>query len=275
MAGILWLASYPKSGNTWLRIFLANLFSDSGKAYDINALGRFAYGEMSADLYEKVAGKPVADMDDPELHRLRPRVHRLLAGLASGTVMVKTHNAIAVQDGVATVTPEVTEGAIYLLRNPLDLVLSYADHYGLMLDQAVAAIASVENRIDTSERAVFQHLGDWSGHVRSWTEAPGLAPHLVRYEDLLADPQAGFAGIVGFLGFATPRSRLRRAIRFASFDEAKRQERRHGFAERSRNSNSFFRQGRAGQWSKALTPKQIDAVTEAHGPVMERYGYLP
>ncbi len=112
MAGILWLASYPKSGNTWIRIFLANLFADSDKAYDINALGRYIYGEMSADLYEKVAGKAVAEMTDRELHRLRPEVHRLIAGLRPDTVFVKTHNAIATRDGITTVTPEVTAGAI-------------------------------------------------------------------------------------------------------------------------------------------------------------------
>ncbi|MDP6705443.1 MAG: sulfotransferase domain-containing protein [Alphaproteobacteria bacterium] len=275
MAGILWLASYPKSGNTWLRIFLANLFADARKAFDINALGRHVYGEMSADLYERVAGRLVAGMTDEELHRLRPKVHRLLAGLRPETVFVKTHNAIAVQDGVATVTPEVTAGAIYIVRNPLDVVVSYADHYGLTLDQAVEAIASPENRVVTSEKAVFQHLGDWSGHVRSWTEAPGLAPHVVRYEDLLDDPQAGFAGVVRFLGLDAPRPRLRRAIRFAGFDEVKRQERRRGFTEKSRNSSAFFRQGQAGQWREALTPKQIDAVTRAHSAAMERYGYLP
>jgi hypothetical protein len=202
-------------------------------------------------------------------------VHRLLASLKPDTVFVKTHNAIATQDGIATVTPDVTAGAIYVIRNPLDLVISYADHYGLSLDQAVEAIASPENRVVTSASAVFQHLGDWSGHVRSWIEAPGLVPHLVRYEDLLADPQAGFAAIVRFLGLETPRARLRRAIRFASFDQVKRQERRHGFAERGRSSAAFFRQGRAQQWRQALTPAQIDAVTAAHGAVMERYGYLP
>jgi LPS sulfotransferase NodH len=202
-------------------------------------------------------------------------VHRLLAGLRPETVFVKTHNAIAVQDGVSTVTPEVTAGAIYVVRNPLDVAVSYADHYGLTLDQTVEAISSPENHVVTSETAVFQHLGDWSGHVRSWTEAPGLAPHLVRYEDLLDDPQAGFGRIVRFLGLDTPRARLRRAIRFAAFDEVKRQERRHGFTEKSRSSAAFFRQGKAQQWRKVLTPSQIDAVTRAHGAVMERYGYLP
>lgn len=274
MAGILWLASYPKSGNTWLRIFLANLFANASRPVDINALGFLFYGEMSADLYEKVAGKPLAALDDEAIHKLRPKVHRLLAGLRPDTVFVKTHNAIAVWDGVSTVTPEVTAGAIYVVRNPLDVAVSYADHYGLAIGGAVEAMCASENRVLTQPGAVFQYLGDWSSHVLSWCEAPGLTRHVVRYEDLLADPQAAFAGVAEFLGVDAPRARLRRAIRFSAFAEARKQERRHGFRERSRSSKAFFRAGRAEQWRQALTESQAERLIEAHRPTMQRFGYL-
>jgi hypothetical protein len=275
MAGILWLASYPKSGNTWVRIFLANLFANSDRPFDINALGRLFYGEMSADLYEKVAGGPLAGLDDAALHRLRPKVHRLVASLRPDTVFVKTHNAIAVWNDVPTITPEVTAGAIYVVRNPLDVALSYADHYGISIADAVEAMCSPANRVLTQPETVFQYLGDWSTHVLSWCEAPGLKRHVVRYEDLLGDSQAAFAGVSDFLGTAAPRARLRRAIRFSAFDEVQKQERRHGFRERSRNAKAFFRAGRAGQWRQELTAAQVDRLVQAHGPVMQRFGYLP
>ncbi len=275
MAGILWLASYPKSGNTWLRIFLANLFSDAKSAYDINDLGRYFHGEMSSDLYEKVAGASIETLSDADIHRLRPQVHHLLANLRAETVMVKTHNAIATRDDIATITPEVTEGAIYLVRNPLDIVLSYGDHYGLDLDSAIEAMASPENHVTTSAAAVVQYLGDWSGHVRGWTRVSGLNRHVVRYEDLLASPLDGFGAITTFLGLTVPRGRLRRAVRNASFAEMRRQEKRHGFAEKSRSAEAFFREGRAGQWRDALTAAQIERMVRAHGEVMGEFGYLP
>ena len=87
MAGILWLASYPKSGNTWLRIFLANVFANAKSAYNINDLKHYFLGEMSSDLYERVAGKPLSELSDADIHRLRPRVHRLLASLRADTAM--------------------------------------------------------------------------------------------------------------------------------------------------------------------------------------------
>ncbi len=275
MAGILWLASYPKSGNTWLRIFIANLFENPAKPFDINALGAFVYGEMSVDLYERVANKPLAELDDSQLHQLRPKVHKLLAGLSQDNVFVKTHNAIAMQDGISTVTPEMTAGAIYVVRNPLDVVLSYADHYGLGLDDAIEAMASPENRVVTSAEAVFQYLGDWSGHALSWLDAPGLKVHVARYEDMLSEPIETFGAITSYLGVPAPRGRLRRAIRFSSFKELKRQENRAGFSERSRNSEAFFRAGKTDQWRQVLSAIQVDKIVNAHGTVMEQFGYLP
>jgi len=275
MSGILWLASYPKSGNTWLRVFLANLFANSSKPFDINALSRHFYGEMSADLYEKVAGKPLAALDDAALHRLRPKVHRLIASLRRDTVFVKTHNAIAVWNEVPMITPEFTAGAIYVIRNPLDVSVSYADHYGIAIADAVEAMCSPENRILTQPQSVFQYLGDWSSHVLSWCEAPGLKRHIVRYEDMLDDPNAAFAAIAGFLGVDAPRARLRRAIRFSTFEEVKKQERRHGFREKSRSSEAFFRAGRAEQWRQALSPARVERLVQAHREVMQRFDYLP
>ena len=275
MAGILWLASYPKSGNTWLRIFLANLFADSKAAYDIGELGRFFYGEMSGDLYEQVAERPLSGLTDEEIHRLRPRVHRLLATLRPETVMVKTHNALAVKGGIATITPDVTMGAIYVVRNPLDVVLSFADHYGLDVDQAIAASVSSDNHVATSPSTVFQYLGAWSDHVRSWTRAPNLNLHVVRYEDLSTAPLDAFGAITGFLSLKVPKGRLRRAIRNAAFPKLRRQEARRGFAEKSRHGSAFFRKGRMNQWRDELSSAQVDLMVEAHGEVMAEFGYLP
>ena len=112
MAGIFWLASYPKSGNTWLRIFLANLFTNAQRPYDINTLRNFAFSDMRADFYERVAGKPFAELSDEDRNRLRPLVHRLIANLRPETVFVKTHCTVTSIDGVPTVTPEVTERGV-------------------------------------------------------------------------------------------------------------------------------------------------------------------
>ncbi|MBK8208712.1 MAG: hypothetical protein IPK78_00920 [Rhodospirillales bacterium] len=74
MGSIIWLASYPKSGNTWLRAFLANYLADTSMPVDINTLPDFAYGDMRAEYYAQLAGKPAAELSWPEINALRPKV---------------------------------------------------------------------------------------------------------------------------------------------------------------------------------------------------------
>ena len=274
MSGIIWLASYPKSGNTWLRIFLANLMSTGTEPYDINALRYFAYSDTRAALYERASGKAMAELTDEHLHRLRPLVHRFLAARKEERVFVKTHNAIAVRAGIPTITPDTTAGAIYVIRNPMDVSISYAHHFAMDMDAAVEALSSPDNLLATVDRTAVSFLGSWSGHVQSWADASGLNTHVVRYEDMLAKPMQTFRAIAEHLGLAVRRDDLKRAIKFSAFEQLKSQEAKDGFRERGPAGGTFFREGRTGQWRQCLTPKQVDAMVASHGAVMERYGYL-
>ncbi len=192
MSGIIWLASYPKSGNTWLRAFLANLRGAADQPVDINMLREFGYSDSRAGLFERASGTDIEQLDEARLHRLRPHVHRFLAGLDREPVFVKTHNAVVRLDEIATITPELTAGAIYVLRDPRDVAVSFADHFALSLDDAVAALCREDYRLPTLGRNVFSQLGSWSQHVASWVDASGLNAHVVRYEDMLAKPRPTF-----------------------------------------------------------------------------------
>ncbi len=274
MGGIIWLASYPKSGNTWVRVFVANLFKNQTEPVDINKLSEFALGDARAEFYERVSGKPIEDMTDEELHRLRPQVHRLISNLRPDTVFAKTHNASMGFDGVSLINPEVTAGAIYVIRNPLDVTVSYAHHFALSIDQTIEAMASEINHVLTVGRNVFQVIGSWGGHVRSWTTAPGLRCHVLRYEDLSRKPLKACGGVVTYLGLPSDPARLRRAIRFSSFETLARQEKEAGFIEQSKINDQFFRKGRVGDWRNVLTQAQVEKVIEYQGDVMHDFGYL-
>ena len=97
--------------------------------------------------------------------------------------------------------------------------------------------------------------------------------HVVRYEDMLADPAAAFGGVVRFAGLEWDAPRLARAIDHAHFDRLRAEEEAVGFGERQPTAPSFFRAGRRG-WRRALAPSQVRALVDAHAPVMERFGYL-
>lgn len=271
---ILWLASYPKSGNTWLRAFLANYLRNAPEPQDINALPDFALGDMRIEPYVRISGKEPAALSREEINRLRPQAHRQLAAAAPGLVPVKTHTAIAVVAGVPTITPEVTFGAIYVIRNPLDVAVSFAHHYAVSMDQAVSAICFRGLEIPAKEGHVVQIISDWSTHVRSWLNAPGLNLKTLRYEEMLASPRRAFGEVCAFLKMPKDEARLRQAIRHSSFKVLAGQERERGFVERARGAEAFFRRGRAGSWREELTQAQAEAILARHRPLMTELGYV-
>lgn len=274
MAQILWLASFPKSGNTWLRAFLANYLLDQPEPVAINTLPNFVFGDMRAETYEKLSGRRAQEMTREEIQRLRPRVHRFLASTRPGLVLVKTHNILTMIDGVPMITPDVTFGALYVVRNPLDVVISFAHHYALPMERAAQAICFRGLEIPAKQGHIVQIVSDWSSHVKGWLDAPGLYRKVVRYEDLTANPTTEFSAVLDFLKLPRDRKRLKKAVRFSSFRELAGQEDRAGFVERSKGAERFFRKGRVGDWRRVLSQREIDLVVGHHGEWMARLGYL-
>jgi hypothetical protein len=124
MSNLLWLASYPKSGNTWIRAFLHNLLASPDAPFEINRMSALTVGDSQAQWYARLDPRPPTALRPADLARLRPRVHKLIAESSPETVMVKTHNALVVVAGVSMITLDVTVGAIYVVRNPLDVAIS-------------------------------------------------------------------------------------------------------------------------------------------------------
>lgn len=274
MGRLFWLASYPKSGNTWVRLFLHNFVMQPSRPYDINRLNDFSTSEDMAVHYRRHDPRPASRYTIEDVQRLRPLVHRDLQASRPGTVFVKTHNAALVVCGTPLLTPEVTAGAIYVLRDPRDVAVSYSHHFGITLDETIALMANPEAMTGGTETRVLGRPSSWSRHVESWTRSANRAIHVVRYEDMLADPVATFAGVIRFFGFEPPRTRLERAIAFSNFGELQSQERRAGFRERPATARQFFRAGRAGGWREALSPAQAERIATEHGVQMARFGYL-
>lgn len=273
--GIIWLASYPKSGNTWVRAFLANYMVNPDAPLPINELVGYALGDGFLIHYERVSGKKAEALSPQEIARLRPKVHEWFATSKRQTVFVKTHNLIGEVDGSPLITPQVTAGAVYVLRNPLDVAVSYAHHYRVDLDEAAAALGRPNHAAPGGPRVLPQYLGSWSQHVRTWTEAPGLRPLVLRYEDLQEDPEKCFGLLAAFLRWPPEPERLKRAIRFSGFDELAKQEAKGDFRERPAGATSrFFRRGRAGTWREALNDRQVARIVESNRAVMARFGYL-
>jgi len=273
--GIIWLASYPKSGNTWVRAFLANYVTDAREAVSINHLPAFLLGDNFLMHYEKYSGKPASALTLEEIEELRPKVHEWFAYSRPDNAFVKTHSAVLRAAGRPLITPSATAGAVYVVRNPLDVAVSFANHYQISHERAVEALCDERYALPRTDQQIEQVLSSWSRHVRSWTTAPGLPLHLMRYEDMHRKPAKAFAGLVRFLRLPADRERLERAVRFSSFRELKAQEKREKFVEaRPDGKADFFRQGAIGGWRRHLSEALADRLIAAHREVMIEQGYL-
>lgn len=206
---------------------------------------------------------------------MRPLVHRDLMASDPSLVFVKTHNASLLVEGVPLVTPEVTAGAIYIVRDPRDVAISYSRHLGRSLDATIAMMADPEAATGGTDEKIYERLSTWSVHVHFWTRSGSPQLHVLRYEDMIARPETEFGALVDFLGETAPPEKLARAIRFSGFDELSAQERTNGFVERPAVSTApFFRAGTAGQWREGLSPAQRARIERDHTAMMQRFGYL-
>ncbi len=275
MGKIVWIASYPKSGSTWLRAFLHNLLRNPDQPYDINQLTHFTMSDSQAAWYGMFDPRPTEQLSKEEVAVLRPRVHEAMTRAFPDSVFVKTHNALIEDRGHSMITLEHTAGAIYVVRNPLDVAISHSHHYGLDLDQSIFVLNRPGVEGENEPNYVYEWHGSWSQHVASWTLRPAPNLRVVRYEDMLETPHETFGAVAAFLGLKPPRERLHKAIRLSSFRVLREQEERHGFRERTVKSERFFRAGTAGQWRLALTARQVEAVTSVHAEQMARFGYWP
>ena len=288
--GIFWLASYPKSGSTWLRAVLTNYLQDGDEGASINALVG-TWGLSSRGNFDELIGLDSADLRADEVAHHLPRFRELLADTLSrrrrdagdgarvrSPHFAKTHEAFQGPAGGARFSSVGTAGAVYLLRNPLDVAVSYAHHLQWPIDrtlQRMANPAADEVSAVSGIRTLLPNpLRTWSEHVASWLDQKVLPTCVARYEDLLADPHAGFGRIVRFAGLEWDADRLARAIDHAAFPRLRAQEAEQGFNERQQTAPSFFRAGVAGTWRDALTRGQVEACVGTHGPTMARLGYL-
>lgn len=290
MTRTIWLASYPKSGNTWFRMLVANLAA-TDRPVDINNLserGGIASARSPFD-YLTLIDSGLLTHDEADC--LRPRVYEELrrgepddeydARQPSERVrFVKCHDAYTTTAHGEPLLGGASgaDGAIVIVRDPRDVVPSFANHSHSNLDAAIDflndAAGAFCGKGHQQSNQLRQQLRGWSGHTESWLTQRDIPVHLVRYEDMKADTAGTLRRALAFAEREASDADIDRAVRFADFSELKRQETEIGFREAPpRISKGFFRRGEAGAWRDELTAEQVARIEAAHAPMMQRLGY--
>lgn len=277
MSGFFWLASYPKSGNTWLRLMLHSV-QRGGEPPDFSEKSGFAPIASARASFDAALGVASSDLTEDEIATLRPRLYELQAAQATEALLRKVHDAWTLTpSGEPLFPPAVTLGAIYIVRDPRDMVASLANHNDAAIDRTVADLCDPARVIARTGRRLADQLPQcllsWSGHVESWLDAP-VPPALLRYEDMLAEPLAALRRVVDRLGWQADDDVLARAVDATRFEALQDAEQQHGFHERPHKAERFFRRGQAGGWRDELTADQVARIEAEHGAMMRRLGYL-
>ncbi|MCK9372313.1 MAG: sulfotransferase domain-containing protein [Sulfuricurvum sp.] len=276
---LFWLASYPKSGNTWTRAFIANLLNEDSQPVDINEFNTGAIASSRAWI-QKAFDFDINELSHDEIDRLRPMAYRWLSDQAQEYEYHKTHDAFSYvdeQQEIPLFPKEATAGALIIVRNPLDVSISFAHHSQCSIDKAIDDMAKTKfcfcGKSNKLHNQLRQWLWSWSQYNRSWMEAP-VPKLLVRYEDMKAKPLETFTQIATFLKLPNDEKSVSDAIEKCRIEKLQEQEAQNPFKERPAQAKSFFRKGIVGDWKNTLSQTQIETIVKEHSELMLELDYL-
>lgn len=272
---LIWLASYPKSGNTWFRAVLAWLYRKD--KFDINQLDICPI-YSSRTFVENECGTDTTELTLPEAQKTRLAIFDQPYGLFPH--FFKIHDAYThLSDGRPLVPSHQTLAALYFIRNPLDVAVSFAYHSAKTTARTIANMNNPDFTLASSPKKYNnqfpQLLLTWSQHVKSWTEHKDFPVHVLRYEDMLADADSVFYhAIVNFLHLPFSKEEVKEAVAACRFENLQKLEKEKGFREKAPGCEMFFRKGVAGDYRNHLTEEEIQDVVSAHESIMKEYHYL-
>lgn len=275
---IIWLASYPKSGNTWFRSFITALRTNG--EVDLNDM------ETDGIFSAKDTMEAVLDLDADYLSAQLIEKYQRIAYMHRGReaaheLFIKVHDAflLSTNDGLPMLPESPTKAALYFVRNPLDVTLSFANHAGIEVDQVIKKyINNPDGRLVTKRSSAnpqfIQPMGTWSMHVESWVKSPTFPVHFIRYEDMKANPFETFKKALDAIGQHYTDEQIHRALEETRFEKLKQKEEQSGFREKLRPESAFFFKGEVGRWKEELTNEQVEQIKEVNKPMMCHFNYI-
>jgi len=277
---IIWLASYPKSGNTWLRMFLRAYFLPKDKKFSINEEGN--------DDYEAKAFPNIDLLKENEINynKFEEIVKnwinlQIFINLNNKINFLKTHNGNFNINGYPFTNSKNTIGGIYVVRDPRDVVLSLSNHFNITYEQAFNNMNNMQNYefYDKNLTNGFRNsiMGTWSSNYNSWRYYQEKKIHLVKYEDMIKKPENTFLEILKylnlFLSFNIDENKIKEAIKDTSFQNLKEMENKDGFKELG-SGDKFFRKGIIGDWEQTLNPQMIKNIETNFQKEMRELDYI-
>ena len=278
---IIWIASYPKSGNTWIRSILCSLFYTKDGSYSFEDLKNiylfdsphnyYFLKELNKQLYDKLN-----EIEIISKYRIKAQQ---LYNEKNEVRFFKTHSANINFKNYPYTNEKLTKGVIYIVRDPRDIAISYSEHFKISIEETITKLQKEDNIMLTSNKSRYiTFLSRWDYHIASW-EKINVPKLFIRYEDLIEKPIQTTIQIILFIknnlkvdSYFSDKKILN-SLSNTSFSILKEKEIKNGFSEAMKGTK-FFRNGKSNQWKKILQSNNQKLIEKEFYTTMKKYNYL-
>jgi hypothetical protein len=275
---IIWLASYPKSGNTWIRLFLSCLLFSKEKLANINDI------KIEQFPNRKHFKNIIDDVDNFNEFIKNCLNAQYLLNLDGNIKFFKTHNTLWTSGENSFSNEENTLGTIYIVRDPRNVITSIKNHYNKKSYEEALEFIKNEKKILASKKLKKEEydlptpISSWGNHYKSWKKMKKNYL-LIKYENLIESPNSEFYKIVNYIkkhtNFKFSEQEVKRAIDSCNFKNLKKQETANGFIESPKNTmNKFFYLGPDNNWENLLNFKIKNDIEKNFEIEMKELNYL-
>ena len=280
---IIWLASYPKSGNTYVRAFLSAYYFSKDGQFDFNQISNIRQFPDKEFLNQKTEGVLEASK------QWIPSQRKIIAN--KKIKFLKTHNCLGNYKGNTFTSSETSLGAIYIVRDPRNVFTSVKNHFSYDDEKALQMILDKKSTLMSKGYETFSYISSWANNYLSWLRYNNFRRLFVKYEDLLENKYETFRDIIVFSNTLMNRSegvdklKLQKAIETTNFDVLKDKEVKESFNGtdigfknwrnlHSENKNFFFNLGPENKWEQKLDKKIKKDIEINFNDEMKNLKYL-
>ena len=279
---IIWIASYPKSGNTWVRSIISSLIYSNDGNFDFDLLKKI----------QQFPNKKYFENFTNDFHNINEIKKYWIESqnfinLDKKVKFFKTHHINCKIGEHAFTNKNNTLGTIYVVRDPRNLINSFTNHYSIDKNTAKNFITSKKSVTGAlgemkKDNNIFTILGSWNDHLKSWTNM-NQNFLLIKYEDLIKNPLNEINKIIKFLAnlidFSYNEEKINNIISSTSFEVMKKKEAEKGFHESvmdntNKNKVNFFNLGKENRWENYLNSEDQDFIKDKLGLEMKELGYI-